>query len=192
MAPRPPRRVWHNLRKPRIAVKAKATVHGPMVPVRVVLHDTESHSTAGIEDIQGIYDFWGRQGLGYGAHFVVDKDGNIGQGASCRSMLWHVANYNSGSVGIEQIGYSWFLKAMWRKTDREQLRSVAKLLAFLHKTYHIPLVISIDRGVCTHAMVGAAGIDPTGHTDPGKGYPLRFVVWLANRYVRRGGWYVHA
>jgi N-acetyl-anhydromuramyl-L-alanine amidase AmpD len=185
-------RRWHNIRKPAIAVKAKATVHGPMVPVRVVLHDTESHSTAGIKDIQGIYDFWGRQGLGYGAHFVVDKDGNIGQGASCRSLLYHVGNYNTGSVGIEQIGYSWFLKAMWRKTDREQLRSVAKLLAFLHKTYRIPLVISIDRGICTHAMVGRAGIDPTGHTDPGKGYPLRFVVWLARRYVKRGGWYTHS
>lgn len=183
------------LPKPFVAVRAKADTHGTQKPVRVVLHDTESHDAAGITDIQGVYNFWIGQGLGYGAHFVVDASGNVGQGADCDQVCWHVGNYNGGSVGIEQIGFAAFPARAWKVGHLKQLVKVARLLAWLHQKYGIPLthmtlaeIRASGGGVCTHADVGAAGIDPSGHTDPGPNYPLKMVLWLANRYVRLGGW----
>src|SRR5438067_836648 len=110
------------VRKPRIVYRDPNPItHGTMTPVRVVLHDTESHDTAGIGDVKGIYDFWHRQGLGYGAHFVVDGEGNVGQGASCKQITWHVGNLNTGSIGIEQVGFASFTKLVWSRQRRKQL-----------------------------------------------------------------------
>lgn len=186
-------RRWVKIRKPWIAVHCDGITHGRMTPVRVVLHDTESHSIPGLSDIEGIYNFWKDQGKGYGAHFVVDRTGTIGQGAPMRSEMWHTGNFNNGSVGIEQIGFASYTKLIWSKAHRDQLRSVAKLLAWLHISFDIPLHVPAniwDSGVVTHRMVSASGIDPSGHTDPGAGYPLLFVLWLARRFVKKGGWYV--
>ncbi len=183
-----PKATTRRILKPWIAVKGSVDVHGRQNPVRVVLHDTESHDAAGITDISGIFNFWKSQGLGYGAHFIVDKDGNVGQGARCRDETWHVGNYNNGSIGIEQVGFASYTELIWKRDRLKQLIKVARLLAWLSVTFDIPLVHSIERGVCTHADVGRAGIDPSGHTDPGAGYPLTLVLWLANRYVKRGGW----
>ena len=179
------------LRKPHIDYRAKNGIHhGAMTPVRIVLHDTESHDTAGITDIAGIYNFWVSQGLGYGAQFIVDKDGNIGQGGTVHQEMWHVGNYNGGSVGIEQIGFASYTEAEWKHENLAQLIKVSRLIAWMHKEYAIPIQHDINAGVCTHADVGHAGIDPSGHTDPGPNYPLTMVLWLAQRYVTLGGWSV--
>jgi hypothetical protein len=178
------------LRKPSVQYVAhNAITHGAMRPVRVVLHDTESHDTKGITDVKGIYDFWVEQGKGYGAHLVIDKDGNTGMAEpGFVHEMWHVGNYNGGSIGIEQIGFASFTKLIWSRAHQKQLIKVARWLAWLHTEYHIPLVRSTNHGVCTHWDVGRAGIDNSGHTDPGRGYPMRTILWLANRYVKRGGW----
>lgn len=184
------------LHKPRIQYRHDGATHGTHIPARIVLHDTESHDVAGIGDIRGIYEFWDRQGLGYGAHFVVDGEGNIGQGASCTKIMWHVGNHNTGSIGIEQVGFASFTTFMWNRNKRAQTIKVARLLAWLSVHYQIPLVIDTDIGVCTHAMLSRqdsrAGIENSGHSDPGTGYPLAFVLWLARRYVRLGGWSAEA
>ena len=183
--------VARRIRRPSVQYTANnAITHGAMGrPVRVVLHDTESHDTVGIADVKGIYDFWVKQGLGYGAHLVIDGSGNTGMSAhGFDQEMWHVGNYNSGSIGIEQIGFASMTKLMWSKGHRDQIIKVARWLAYFPVEYGIPLVLSIDKGVCTHAMVGRAGIDTSGHTDPGHGYPLRMLMWLANRYVKKGGW----
>lgn len=187
------------IRKPHISYRHDGQTHGRQVPLRVVLHDTESHDAAGISDIASVYGFWDRQGLGYGAHFVVDGTGNIGQGGRCRDMMWHVGGFNTNAVGIEQIGFASFTRLIWSRQRRKQLRSVAKLLAFMHHAFGIPLEVgkidpsnpSASRGIFTHAMVSKAGLpNSSGHTDPGKGYPLYLVVMIARRYVKQGGWYV--
>lgn len=177
------------LHEPSVQYEAhNAIIHGAMVPKRVVLHDTESHDTKGITDISGIYDFWQRQGKGYGAHLVIDKDGNSGISAyGFDKVMWHVENYNTGSIGIEQIGFASYTKLIWSRSHQKQIIKVARWLAWIHHRYGVPLTHSLQ-GVCTHADVGAAGIDPSGHTDPGANYPIRMLLWLANRYVKRGGW----
>src|SRR6478735_4352755 len=156
-----------------------------MSPVRIVLHDTESHDAEGIADIAAVFAFWRRQGLGYGAHFVVDGDGNIGQGGYAHQMLYHVGGMNTGSVGIEQIGFASFTRTMWSRRRRKQFMAVARLLAYLSDRHDIPLVVATGSGVCTHAMVSALGLPgSSGHYDPGKNYPLYAVV-LTARAIKR-------
>jgi N-acetyl-anhydromuramyl-L-alanine amidase AmpD len=182
--------------KPPIQVRdPKPWVHGSHRPVRVVLHDTESHATAGIGDIAGIFNFWHTQKnpdgslAQYGAHFVVDEVGNVGEGGSTDQVQWHVGGLNTGSIGIEQIGFASFTRMVWKRERRKQLYSVARLLAWAHGEYGIPLKVQSDPrapGITTHKKVGEAGIDTTGHTDPGAGYPLGFVVTLAKMMQRIG------
>jgi len=171
-------------------------VHGSQKPVRIVLHDTESHDVAGIGDIAGIFSFWHTQpnpsGSGfaqYGAHFVVDKTGNIGRGGDATDIQWHVGNLNTGSIGIEQIGFASFGKLVWKRERRKQLFAVARCLAWAHGEYGIPLRVNKnpqDPGVTTHRLVGLAGIDPSGHTDPGAGYPLGLLITMAKTIYKLG------
>ncbi len=161
--------------------KFQCATHGKQVPQRVVLHDTESHDTKGIRDIAGVYNFWLGQGKGYGAHFVVDAGGNIGQGAQVTQVCWHVENHNTDSVGIEQVGYAWWNLQKWSAREA-QLDKVSKLVAWLSFAYQIPLVHSIDKGVCMHRDF----TDGT-HTDPGANYPFHSVLTRAKWY-KSNGW----
>jgi len=173
----------------------KPWVHGTHVPLRFVLHDTQSHDTKGIADIAGIFSFWHTQRnpdgslAQYGAQFVVDKEGLIGEGGPATAIQWHVGNLNTGSIGIEQIGFAEFSRETWTHDRRDQLWSVARVLAWGHGKYRIPLRVPRhpqSPGVTTHARVGAAGIDPSGHTDPGAGYPLAVVVKMAKAIYEVG------
>jgi hypothetical protein len=118
---------------PRIVFEdPKPWVHGSHRPVRIVLHDTESHDTAGVADIRGVFSFWHTQKnpdgtlAKFGAHFVVDKDGNVGRGADPTQIQWHTTNLNTGSIGIEQIGVAAFPNLLWRRQRRKQLYAVAR------------------------------------------------------------------
>jgi hypothetical protein len=170
--------------------------HGSMTPVRVVLHDTECHDAAGISEIAGVVNFWLRtdQPDRLGAHYIVDADGNIGKLANGTELLYHVGGLNTGSIGIEQIGFASFTEKDW--IDRpKQLDKVARLLAYLHHAYGIPLEVPMpqgasqaNHGVMTHAMVSRFEPASEGHTDPGSGYPLGHVLAVAKGYVKAGGW----
>lgn len=185
-----------HVHKPPVAVKdPKPWTHGAQRPVRIVLHDTESHDVAGLSDISGIFSFWHTQKnpdgslAQYGAHFIVDKDGNVGEGGAPEQVQWHVGNLNTGSIGIEQIGFASFSRLIWKRDRRKQLYAVARLCAWAHGEYGIPLKVQTDPrapGITTHARVGAAGIDTSGHTDPGAGYPLLFMVTLAKMMQKIG------
>src|SRR5581483_10595872 len=145
---------------------------------------------AGIGDIQGIINYWAQTPLSkdrLGAHFIVDSDGNHAQLADPKELLYH-CGYNTGRCGIEQIGFSTFSTHIWRLRAK-QLRKVAKLLAWLHHAYGMPLTIGVEEGVCTHAMVTAKYPQYTaGHTDPGRLYPFHYVLGMARYFVAQGGW----
>jgi hypothetical protein len=161
--------------------------HGTHHPVRIVLHDTESHDTAGIADISGIFNFWHTQRINgelakYGAHYIVDAEGLVGKGGADTAIQYHTGNLNTGSIGVEQVGFASFTRTIWSRKRRKQLFSVARVLAYCHAEYGIPLKVHTDPrlpGVTTHRRVGMAGIDTTGHTDPGAGYPIGLVVRMA-------------
>lgn len=178
--------------KPKINVRNPSPqVHGSMTPMRVVLHDTESHDVAGLSDITAIYSFWVKQGLGYDAHFIVDAEGNIGQSGTIDDLFYHVGGLNTGSIGIEQVGFASLAKLAWSKKRRRQVFAVAHLLAWLNTEHGIPLRFLsgpgiYSSGVTTHAEVSKLEAASEGHTDPGANYPVKFVLWLARRIVMVG------
>lgn len=176
------------IRKPHMAFHAPpGLTHGAMTPVRVVLHDTESHDEKGINDISGVVNFWLRGPDKLGAHFIVDSEGNIGQCGEPTELMFHTLDANTGSVGIEQIGFASFTKQAWASRP-DQLMKVAKLLAWLNAEYGIPLRHSTVNGVSTHADQTIAHHVAGGHTDPGKNYPFDEVLAIAKGFKEAGGW----
>jgi hypothetical protein len=186
------------IHEPSIAYHAPAGAfsHGTMQPVRVILHDTECGDAAGISEIEGVVNFWMRtdQPDRLGAHYLVDEDGNIGKLGDGTDFLYHVGGLNTGSIGIEQIGFASFTEKDWLARSK-QLDKVARLLAYLHHEYSIPLEVpakrgpnEVNAGVLTHAMVSVFEPASEGHTDPGAGYPIAHVLAAAKGYVKAGGW----
>ncbi len=160
------------MRKPHIHVDRRSTgnTHGAQRPYRIVLHSTESHDRPGNSDIIGVLSYLERTPDKLGIHFVVDKEGRVGQGASVLRMCYHAAGANANSVGIEMIGFARFTVKTWYQR-RRQLKKVALLLAYLSVRFDIPLVHNVQHGVCLHR-----DIPQGGHWDPGYGFPLRRVL----------------
>lgn len=167
---------------------------GTAAPARATLHDTESHDWAGIQDIMGVIGYWKTHpydsGSLNGAHYIDDRDGFIAQIGTPRDILQHTGGANTGNIGIEQIGYARFGRALWLARPA-QLAATAKILAYLHVKWEISLDVSTEHGVSTHAMQSRIHTESGGHTDPGVGYPFRTVRRMARTYVAAGGWVDH-
>ena len=184
------------IRKPYSVRRFSGFGNGPQTVERVILHDTESpDAKLGWSDCTGVVNYWrdnpeqGDHGTYYlAAHFVVNKRGYSVAVDTPETLLYHCQGANTGSIGIEQIGYARFTREQWMARPG-QLRKVAKFLAWSHKAYGVPMVVSVTRGVSTHKMQTDFHHIPGGHTDPGAGYPLQYVVDLAQRFVRQGGWW---
>lgn len=168
------------MRKPHVHVdrRVHGNRHGVHDPVRIVLHSTESHDRPGNADIEGVLRFLENTPDKLGIHFVVDAEGRVGQGVPITSIAYHCKGLNTGSVGIEMIGFARFSVRRWY-ARRAQLKKVAKLIAFLSITYGIPITRSTVAGVCLHKDVPAGG-----HHDPGTGFPTRRVLRWA-RQIRK-------
>jgi hypothetical protein len=177
----PPRREA----RPTVELDATALVssHGPQAPRRIVLHSTESYDGTGVSDLYNIASYWRRQGIGLGAHLTIDSDGNTARNIADAELGYHVKGRNTGSLGIEQIGFARFSKSDWLSRPA-QLEKVSCWLAYWSKKYDIPLVHNSERGVSTHwdqsQLIGG------GHWDPGFGYPLARVLAFAKHYKEVG------
>jgi len=169
--------------KPYIRVQRaqKGNVHGGMQPVGIVLHSTESHDRPGVSDIEGVLKYLENHPQQLGIHFVVDKAGNVGQGAYTNRMCWHAAGVNSTHIGIEMIGFAKYNIKTWYRR-RRQLKKVARILAWLSIKYDIPLEHNRAKGVSLHRDHPAGG-----HWDPGYGFPLKRVLKWA-RQEKVTGW----
>jgi N-acetyl-anhydromuramyl-L-alanine amidase AmpD len=173
------------VRKPAVKHNAigKMATHGAHTPRRVILHTTESGDVAGVSDVSGVFAFWRQQGRGYGAHLVIDAEGNTGQGAYGNAIVWATYGANTGSLQIEMVGRAKWTMLDWvRPSRRRQLNEVAKWIAWWNLLYDIPIRFDTDAGVCRHRDFPAGG-----HTDPGAGFPLGWVLKRARAY-RRTGW----
>lgn len=167
--------------KPHIACRYIVATHGTHTPQRIVLHDTESGDTRGIGDITGIAAYWRGRGDGLGTQFIIDAEGNIGQGCGANRITYGVAQHNTGTIHIEIIGRASWRPGMWL-ARRRQLRALTHLLAYLSDRWEIPLVHGTSRGVCRHMDFHGTGAD---HHDPGRGFPFRIVMRRARRYQRK-------
>jgi N-acetyl-anhydromuramyl-L-alanine amidase AmpD len=157
-------------------------------PHLIVIHDTESHNRAGAVDLRAIGNWFDNPDAQASAHVCVDAEGISACYVPDARKAWHVAAYNSVSLGIEQIGFA--TQTFWPDA---QLKKVAKYCAYWSKKYGIQLQTrgQVDgiggvvlAGVVTHAQLGAAG---GGHHDPGDAYPLSKMLYHA-RYYLRNGW----
>ena len=168
------------MRKPFIHVdrRVHGNRHGVQYPLRIVLHSTESHDRPGNADIEGVLRYLEGTPDKLGIHFCVDAEGRVGQGLPVTSVAYHCKGLNTGSVGIEMIGFARFSVARWY-ARRAQLKKVAKLIAYLSIKYDIPIVHATAAGVCMHKDVPAGG-----HHDPGVGFPMRRVLRWA-RQIRQ-------
>lgn len=173
---------------PAVHYRIAAASHGPQVPVRIILHCTESPNVVGGADVKAIPAYWQRQGEGFGSHLVVDRTGLTCRCVYDHRIAWHVGGHNTGSLGIEQIGYASYSTTEWDKLGIVGLKQVAKWCAHWSLQYNIPIRASVTRGICTHRMMSLAYPADTNHTDPGRNYPLDHVLALAT-YYRKNGWY---
>lgn len=176
------------LRRPRVDLDARGRIqtHGHMVPVRGDWHTTECGDAAGIRELEGVVAFWERQALGYGAHVIIDADGNSALCADPGEVTWHTESRNTGMVGIELIGFARFSPKVWW-LRRAQLDKLAKWIAWLNLEYGIPIRFSTASGWSGHIDQTYAYDLPSGHTDPGRFFPKGYVLAKAAKY-RAGGW----
>jgi hypothetical protein len=150
--------------------RALVASHGSHTPRRIVWHDTESHDWKGIRDLAGIASYWHGVSWGPGAHVGIDSEGFIARYVDDLEIAYHVENHNTGSLGIEIVGFARFAPSVWL-ARRKQLETVAEVTAEWCKKYDIPAVLSVERGISTHAMQSRAYHG--SHTDPGPGFPVQ-------------------
>jgi MYXO-CTERM domain-containing protein len=92
----------------------------------IVIHDTEGGWTGSVATLQN--------DPGKSCHYIIDKNGRIGQFMSEMDTGWHSGNshYNRRSVGIEHVG---FAAQLFPET---QYVASAKMVAALTAKYNIP------------------------------------------------------
>lgn len=171
--------------RPSVQLDARGRIatHGKMTPVRGDWHDTECGDAQGIKELEGVVAFWQRQGLGYGAHLIIDKDGNSALCANFDEECWHTENRNGGMIGIELIGYARFTPKLWF-LRLAQLNKLAKWIAYARAEHGIPIDFNVNKGWSGH--VDQSKAFGGTHYDPGAGFPRRYVLRKARIYYQKG------
>lgn len=171
------------VRRPLVQYDARGLVdtHGKQVPVRIVIHTTESDDIAGDVDLRAVANYWSRTPDGLGAHVIVDGDGNSALCGDPSRVMYAVLHRNVGAFHIELIGRAGFLPTVWW-LRLKQLNKVAKWCAWIHHEYPlVELVFNVDTGVSGHR-------DQPGqtHTDPGKWFPMTYLIRRAQQFSANG------
>jgi len=156
-----------------------------------VLHDTESAPGSA----RSIASYFQSRNAGGSAHLVVDDD-DCYRSLDDTVIPWAAPPLNSNGFHIEQVGYAKWSKAAWL-LHVKTIRRAAYKIALHKKKFQeaggkpIPLFFvdaaglkAGQRGITTHAEVTKAFGQST-HTDPGTGYPVGLVCWLARRYYKQ-------
>lgn len=177
----------------RLRPKVVTVVNSPNKSARtssiklIVLHSTESHDIPGDADIKGVAGWLSNPVANASCHVIVDGDGHSGRVVPDNMKAWHCVDYNSVSLGIEQIGFASYGKLNWIKRSRE-LTEAARWIACWSIRYDIPIRHAnvkddgtFRSGVTMHKNLGIKG---GGHVDPGK-YPFDKVLKKAAQIKRR-------
>lgn len=160
-----------------------------VAPSLIVLHITVSHNRDGLSDIRSIADFFDRSSTQASSHVVNDQEGFDGVLVPDSRKAWTQSTYNPPALSIEQIHYSALTsRHEWMRLSPRQLANTALWIAHWSIKHGIPIRrawtpnsgIVARSGVATHKQLGSSG---GGHVDPGNGYPMQYVLWLA-RYFK--------
>src|SRR5688572_14937774 len=133
----------------------------------IIVHDTEG-------SYAGTLSWFKNPDANVSAHYVIrSSDGHIAQMVDEKNIAWHIACFNTNSIGLEHEGYAskpeqWFTEAMYAES--------AKLAAYLADKYMIKK---------EHGPIQGHGEAPdcSTHTDPGPGWKWDHYIDL----VRTGG-----
>lgn len=127
----------------------------------------------GTTDLVNLGGWFANPNAQVSSHVATDGDGNSARYVADGDKAWHCGNFNSVSLGIEQVGF-----ASQKTWPAAQLAETARWVAYWSDKYDIPLTRSTSNGVCTHKDLGQAG---GGHIDPGSGYSVARVLELAKK-----------
>lgn len=128
------RRAW-GARSPRCGYGRhrpnRITIHHTVTPT----HDSMS-GAARVRQIQAFH-MYGRGWCDIGYHFLIARDGRIYQGRAANRIGGHVANANTGNVGIAFLG-----NFESGRPSSAQINAAARLIDWLGRSFRIPR----DRG----------------------------------------------
>lgn len=179
------------LKRPYEKVKHLSRNQSARIPPKlklIVIHSTEGQNLPGVTDLQNLGSWFDNPAAQASCHVGVDAQGNSGLYVQDSRKAWHCANFNSVSLGIELIG-----RMAQKSWPSAQERKAAKYVAYWSQRHGIPIRkakvhdrnATVKRsGVITHAELGVAG---GNHGDPGAGFNMRRLLWLARGY-RVTGW----
>jgi len=153
----------------------------------IVLHDMEVTAYDTAAEAVGAY--FHTQASGGSTQYGVDNN-SIQQYLADNVIPWGAPFANTNGVHIEQMGKASWTTAQWHKLAAGTLDRTAWLVAQKSKKLGIPIRTLSDaqvkagsKGIVTHKQVTRAYGVYGGHTDPGDGYPLGFVLDLAKKYA---------
>lgn len=168
------------VKAPRIQYNAQRVKHVSLgsksVELYFIIHTSEGKNYAGITDLKGMYAYLSK--TNYWVHNAVDKEGNYAKGAPIKELVQHCAGVNSFSTGCELIGFAATTKKEWLTTHRKQLTKLAEVIAYWS--------YSTGNKINSRTVKGHKDFPLGGHTDPGKGFPMRRVRRAARYYVKHG------
>jgi N-acetylmuramoyl-L-alanine amidase-like protein len=141
---------------------------------QIVIHDTEGSLASALNEFMCLGKNVNASCKQSSVHYIVDTDGTVYQVIRDKDIAYHDGNFwsNTHSIGIEHIGFD---ATGYRWYNTAQYKASARLVAYLAKTYTIPL----DHAhIVSHGTVPAATLASSpNHVDPGP-------YWLWDYYLK--------
>ncbi len=133
---------------------------------RIVVHVAEGR-------FSGTINWFKNPSANVSAHYVVGRDGKVGQCVTHKNIAWHSGSWkvNCHSIGIEHAGYGRY-RSTWTRT---MYRSSARLSAYICKRHRIPVD---GRHIVPHRRIVATQC-------PGRHFDMRRYLRLVRHYRRR-------
>lgn len=148
----------------------------------IVVHATAGHNRPGITDLVGLGNYFGTTASQVSSHVCTDNEANSARFVADFLKAWHVAAYNSMSLGIEQM-----IPGDGTEITEDLYRETARWIAYWHNIHKLPITKAqlhsngtvMRPGVIRHSELGVLG---GGHADPGR-FDLNHCMGLARYYA---------
>ena len=165
-----------------------AKFHGDLrlITDLVVIHSAEtSERPSSAENIAAWFakPWDGKKWIKASAHYAVDCD-SIVECVPEKMVAWHARGVNDRAIGVELAGRAAQTREEWLDDYGRKMLDLARELVFATcRNYHLPAqyvsaaeIRSGKKGVTTHAQVTIAYKIKGGHTDPGPGFPMDYLI----------------
>jgi hypothetical protein len=170
-------------------------------PVLIVLHTTQGHNRPGLSDLSGLGHYFNDPSNQVSSHIANDAEGHDARYVPDHRKSWTCAYFNSLSLNIEQIGFARpdgpAGRRQWFDEAAHQLANTARWIAHWSRYHGIPIRRArvagrsvLRSGVAFHSQLGLPG---GSHTNPGRSFPIAYVLWMARYFKlrelgKRGTW----